>query len=44
MSFDVDPRDNIEEYPCDCGGNITKVGDNWVCDKCEFDSSKVEVN
>ena len=25
-----------EGYPCDCGGSITKVGDSWCCDSCDF--------
>ena len=38
MSFDVDPRDNRQQYQCDCGGNISQVADHYECDSCAFDS------
>jgi hypothetical protein len=30
------PADDYPNYPCDCGGSITKdaPGENWSCDKC----------
>lgn len=37
MSFDIIPEDEIEGYPCDCGGSITKYGGYWVCDSCGFE-------
>lgn len=37
MSFDEIPENEIEGYPCDCGGSITKYDDDkWCCDSCNF--------
>ena len=36
-SFDSDPKDDIESYPCECGGDITKNDkDEWECNKCDW--------
>jgi len=34
MGFDTIPEDREESYPCECGGNITKVDGRWECDRC----------
>ena len=36
MSFDVDPRDNRQEYPCECGGDISLVDGYWQCNNCDY--------
>ena len=38
MNFDEIPENKLEQYPCDCGGNIelTDEGDFWECDSCNF--------
>lgn len=36
MSFDADKLTEKEQFPCDCGGNITKVYGKFECDKCDF--------
>lgn len=23
-------------FPCECGGNITLVGNYWICNNCNF--------
>ena len=41
MPFDEDPQDDIERYPCECGGEITfskKLG-RWECDSCSFSTN-----
>lgn len=36
MSFDSDPNDNIESYPCKCGGSIVKnKNKHWECNACD---------
>ena len=42
MSFDVDPRDNRQQFACDCGGNISQVADHYECDACAFDSRNLK--
>lgn len=37
MGFEDIPEDRVESFPCECGGNITKIGENWYCDKCDFE-------
>jgi hypothetical protein len=34
--FDVDPREEKESFPCECGGNIHKSKNGWECDSCDF--------
>ena len=34
MSFDEIPENQVESYPCDCGGNVVKEGIHWECDTC----------
>lgn len=36
MGFEDDPKDDSEEYPCDCGGSISQdpVTGKWECDSC----------
>ena len=38
MSFDEDPQDSRQEYPCTCGGNISQDRETgaWSCDTCEW--------
>ena len=39
MAFEDDPKDEIESYPCDCGGEISKdpnQGGVWQCNKCDW--------
>ncbi len=36
MGFEDDPKDEIESYPCDCGGEITEGPDGWFCDNCNW--------
>jgi hypothetical protein len=39
--FDDIPEDDIESYPCECGGNITKKDNgDFECDKCDFTAQK----
>ena len=39
--FDVDPKDEVESYPCPkCKTGTFEqnvVSGNWVCDKCDFE-------
>ena len=30
------PEDREVSIPCECGGDITKIGDFWECSGCEF--------
>ena len=32
------PENREESFPCECGGNITKVENTtyWECDNCDF--------
>ena len=37
MPFDSDPKDEIESYVCQCGGDIVKNDQaEWECNKCGF--------
>ncbi len=42
MGFEDDPRDEIQSFPCDCGGEITEEANGWFCDKCGW-TDKEEV-
>ncbi len=42
MSFDVDPRDNRQEFACECGGDISFSNGKWECNTCEFVRYKQE--
>ena len=34
-----DPKGEYESFPCRiCGGTVTKKGDVWSCDSCDFDA------
>ncbi|QGH73425.1 MAG: hypothetical protein [Podoviridae sp. cty5g4] len=35
------PEDEIEGYPCDCGGSITMYNRVWYCDNCDFEKKDV---
>lgn len=43
MSFDEIPEDQVEGYPCDCGGSVTKCDGKWCCDSCGFESPVLEL-
>jgi len=37
MTLDEDPKDEVESYPCVCGGTIVKNEfDVWECDTCGY--------
>ena len=36
MSFEEIPEDQVEGYPCECGGSITLQDGIWECNLCEF--------
>lgn len=30
------PENREASFPCECGGEIKKIGRFWECDKCNF--------
>jgi ribosomal protein L37AE/L43A len=42
MSFDIDPKEQVESHECvveGCGGNVECDDDGvWSCDKCSWTS------
>jgi len=30
------PEEREGSFPCECGGEITKFGNVWECDTCDF--------
>jgi len=37
MGFEDIPEDRERSYKCECGGTITKTGNVWSCDSCDFE-------
>lgn len=45
MAFDEDPREDVQSFPCDCGGNIAQDDDkSWHCDSCDWNQNDDETD
>ena len=44
MSFEDDPKDERQEFPCECGGTISQDEHGaWRCDECDFSKTSVQL-